>query len=326
MYSFKNIVGNDKIINSFVKLSQNDRVSHSYILDGKEKTGKTLMAKTFSKLLLCENSKTEPCLKCSSCLTFESGNNPDFFFIDTEKKALGIGDVREKIIKNIETKPFKYKYKVFVIKDAHNMTVQAQNAILKTIEEPPSFAKFIFLSKNYKSFLPTILSRCVLFKIKPLPQNLIENYLIQNGINNNIAKFYSVYCRGSLGLAKDIAFSEDFASFRQDIITDIEKLDGLDLIQMYSLIAKYETLKENIAQILDIYLLTYRDSLIFKETNNFEKVIQKDIKNCIQNISNMNFKNLFNKIDAILKAKTYLEQNTNFNMAMECLFLKLKEK
>ena len=326
MYSFKSIVGNDKIINSFVKSNQNDRVSHCYILDGKEKTGKTLIAKTFSKLLLCENSKTEPCLKCSSCVTFESGNNPDFFFIDTQKKALGIGDIREKIIKNIETKPFKYKYKVFVIKDAHNMTVQAQNAILKTIEEPPSFAKFIFLSKNYNSFLPTILSRCVLFKIKPLSQNLIENYLIQSGINNNIAKFYSVYCRGSLGIAKDIAFDKNFVSFRQDIVTDIEKFDSLDLIQMYNLIAKYETLKENITQILDIYLLTYRDSLIFKQTNDFEKVIQKDIKTCIQNISNMNFKNLFNKIDAILKPKIYLEQNTNFNMAMECLFLKLKEK
>ncbi|WP_317367635.1 DNA polymerase III subunit [uncultured Tyzzerella sp.] len=326
MYKFENIVGNENILSSLIKSSENNTVSHAYILDGKEKTGKQLISKTFAKLLLCENSKSSPCLKCSSCVSFESGNNPDFFFIESNKKSLGVSDIRENIIKNLETKPFKYKYKVFIIKNADSMTIQAQNAILKTIEEPPKFAVFILLSKNYNGFLPTILSRCILFKIKPLSPKIIEKFLINKNISDNIAKFYSVYARGSIGKALDIAYSKTFISFRQDIISDIEKLDNLDLIQMYSLIKKYENIKENIDQILDIYLLVYRDSLIFKQTNNFDKVIQKDIKICIENISCMTTKNLVLKIEALLKAKLYLEQNSNFNMTMECLFLKLKEK
>ena len=326
MYRFENIVGNDKIIKSLKNSSINDTVSHAYILDGKEKTGKQLISKTFAKLLLCENSKNEPCLKCSSCISFESGNNPDFFFIDGNKKKLGVSDIRENIIKNIETKPFKYKYKVFIIKDAHNMTIQAQNAILKTIEEPPKFAVFLILSKNYNSFLPTILSRCILFKIKPLSPNIIENFLISKNINENMAKFYAIYSRGSIGKAIEIAYSEKFIAFRQDIINDVNKLDELDLIQLYNLIDKYDNIKENINEILDIYLLVYRDSLIFKQTNNFKNIIQKDITNCIQKISHMSIKNLTNKIDAILKTKLSLEQNANFNMTMECLFFKLKEK
>ncbi|WP_250278901.1 DNA polymerase III subunit [[Clostridium] colinum] len=326
MYKFQNIIGNGHIINSLITSNKNDTVLHAYILDGKEKSGKQLISKTFAKLLLCENSKTEPCLKCSSCISFESGNNPDFFFIESDKKNLGISDIRDKIIKNIETKPFKYKYKVFIIKDAHNMTFQAQNALLKTLEEPPSFVIIILLSKNYKSFLPTILSRCILFRIKPLSPNLIEKFLITNGINETIAKFYATYSRGSIGRAFDIAHSEKFFAFRQDIINDVEKLDGLDLIQMYNLIDKYENMKENIFEILDIYLLVYRDSLIFKYSKNFDNIIQKDIKKNVEDISNMSIKNLVNKIDALLKAKMYLEQNSNFNMVMECLFLRLKEK
>lgn len=326
MYEFENIVGNKNIINSLVKANENDTVYHSYILDGKEKTGKQLIAKTFAKLLLCENNKTTPCLKCSSCISFDNGNNPDFFFVDNNKKSLGVSDVRDNIIKNIETKPFKYKYKVFVIKDAHNMTIQAQNAILKTIEEPPKFAIFILLSKNYNSFLPTILSRCILFKIKPLSSNIIEKFLLSKGISSSMSTFYATYSRGSIGRALDIAYSEEFINFRQNIINDIEKLNSLDLIQMYKLINKYENIKENINDILDIYLLVYRDSLILKKTNNVEKVIQKDVINIIKDISNMSTKNLINKIEALLKAKLYLEQNSNFNMTIETLFLKLKEK
>ncbi len=326
MYKFENIVGNNNIINNLIKSSENDAISHAYILDGKEKTGKELIAKTFAKLLLCENSKSSPCLKCSSCISFESGNNPDFFLIDNDKKSLGVLDVRQKLIKNLQTKPFKYKYKIFIIKNSHNMTAQAQNAILKTIEEPPSFAVFIFLTKNYNSFLPTILSRCILFKIRPISPYLIENFLISKGINKNVAKFYSIYSRGSIGKALDISCSEKFISFRKDIISDIEKLDSLDLIQMYNLINKYEKIKNDIDEVINIYLLIYRDSLIFKQTNNFKYVIQKDIEECIKKISHMSIKNLINKIEALLKTKIYLSQNSNFNMTMECLFLKLKEK
>ncbi len=327
MYTFKEIIGNEKILNSFKKSIQNNKISHAYILDGKEKTGKTLIAKSFAKLLLCENSGLEPCLTCTSCISFDTDNNPDFFFIDTEKKSIGVDDIREKVIKNIETKPFKYKYKVFIIKNAQNMTIQAQNAILKTIEEPPSFAIFIFLTKNYNSFLPTILSRCILFKIKPLSPALIENYLINKGINSNIARFYSAYSRGSIGKALEIAYSENFITFRQDIIQDIERLENLNqhnITEIYNIVNKYENMKDSINEILNIYLLTYRDSLIYKQTNNTKSIIQKDIENHIKKIANNPSKKLINNIDFILKAKLNLEQNSNFNMTIECLLLDIK--
>lgn len=330
MYEFSKILGNENIIKNLKNAIKNNTVSHSYIFDGAEKTGKETIAKTFAKLLQCEENgeKKEPCGRCSSCLSFDNGNNPDVIYIKGDKKKLGIEEIREKVIKNTETKPFKHKYKIFIIKNAHTMTIQAQNAILKTIEEPPKFAIFLLLSNNYSLFLPTILSRCILFKIKPLKPNLIEKYL--NETNEEIDKInipiYVAYSEGSIGKAMKMATSKEFLELRNNIINEIKELDEKDLISMYKTIEKIENYKEDIQTVLDIFLLTYRDCIIYNQTKSLKNIIQKDIEFTIKNISKMSIKNLIGKIDAILKAKLYLKQNANFNMTMECLLLKLKEK
>ncbi len=326
MYSFNEIIGNENIIKNLKNSIKNNKVSHFYIIDGKEKTGKELIAKSFAKLLLCENSDIEPCLKCSSCLSFDTNNNPDFFFIDGSKKNIGVSEIRDNIINNIKTKPFKYKYKVFILKDAHKMTIQAQNAILKTVEDPPSFAIFIMLSKNHKIFLPTIISRSVLFRIKPLSKEDIEGYLLKQGISQTMVRFYFAYSFGSLGRALEIINDNSFNELREEILKDIEKFEDINLINLYKLIEKYENKKDDIDRILDIYLMVYRDALILKNTNNFNKLIQKDIDKLIQNLSKLSIKNLLGKIENILKTKQYLKQNINYNMSIENLFFKLKEK
>lgn len=328
MYEFNEIYGNENIIKSLKNSIKNNTISNAYIFDGAEKTGKETIAKCFAKLLQCKENGEIPCQKCSSCLSFDNGNNPDIIYLKSDKKTIGVEEIREKIIKNTETKPFNCKYKIFIIKDAHTMTIQAQNAILKTIEEPPNYVVFLLLSKNYNLFLPTILSRCILFKIKPLNLSLIERYL-QNSAEEFDKKnipLYVAYSEGSIGKAMQIATSTEFFEIRKFTLDEINFLDKKDLIQMYNSINKFENYKENIQEILDIFLLTYRDCLIYKKTNSFEKVIQKDIEKMIYELSQMSIKNLIKKIDAILNAKLYLKQNANFNMAMECLFLKLKEK
>ena len=327
MYEFNKILGNENIIKNLKASIKNDTISHSYIFDGAKKSGKETIAKSFAKLLQCEENGQEPCLKCSSCLSFDNGNNPDIIYIKGDKKKLGVEEIRELVIKNIDTKPFKYKYKIFIIKDAHTMTIQAQNAILKTIEEPPKFIIFLLLSKNYSLFLPTILSRCILFKIKPLKITLIEKYLNNiPEIDKNYIHLYTAYSEGSIGKALQIANSNEFLEIRKNIIYEIQELEKRDLIGIYKTSQIIERYKEDIQVVLDIFLLTYRDCIIYKQNNSFEKVIQKDINYIIIEISKMPIKNLLKKIDAILKAKLYLEQNANFNMTIESLLLKLKEK
>jgi len=103
---------------------------------------------------------------CLSCRTFDSGNNPDIIFVKgTKTSGIGVDDVREQVILPMATKPFKYKHKIFIVDKAETLTHAAQNALLKTIEEPAPYGVFLFLAPHAHNFLPTVLSRCSLRKL-----------------------------------------------------------------------------------------------------------------------------------------------------------------
>ena len=117
---------------------------------------------------------------CRSCIQFESGNHPDVRYVTHEKPAsIGVDDVRSQISGDIMIKPYNGRYKVYIVDDAELMTPQAQNALLKTIEEPPSYAVLIFLTSSPESLLATIRSRCVLLRMKPVDKAQIRDYLIR---------------------------------------------------------------------------------------------------------------------------------------------------
>ena len=155
MYSFEEIVGHKEIIEGLQQGIKSKKVSHSYIFDGIEGIGKKTLAYAYAKTLQCLKEGISPCNECISCRSFDSGNHPDVFFIKSEKKNLGVDEIREGILKEMEIKPYKYKYKIFIVENADNMTVQAQNALLKTIEEPPAYGIIIlFLPIMNNFFLP----------------------------------------------------------------------------------------------------------------------------------------------------------------------------
>lgn len=329
MYNFEDIKGNDKIIRYFQSSISNNKVSHAYIIDAQKGMGKKLIGKVFAKTLQCENEKITPCNKCTSCITFDTNNNPDIIYVRPSKsKSVGVDDIREQIGKNIELKPYKYRYKIFIVEDADTMTVQAQNAILKTIEEPPPYGVFILLSSNYNNFLPTILSRCVMFKLKPLAFDLVKRYLIENiSLGEDEAHIYSMYAQGNIGRALEISSSSEFMDMRDTAISVIEKLDEIDLVATFSTVKFFDAYKQNIYDILDIIYLCYRDSIIIKIFDDFKFIIQKDKQRILKFISDRNsLKILIKKSETVLNAKVQLKQNANFQMVMEVMLLKLKEK
>ena len=138
---------------------------HAYIFEGAP-AERLALGRAFAKGLNCLAGRQDACDGCLSCRVFESGNHPDIFFV-TGTKATGIGvdDVRDQIVLPMTTQPFKYKYKVFITDKAEILTPAAQNALLKTIEEPAPYGVFIFLAAHSQTLLPTLLSRCVLIKL-----------------------------------------------------------------------------------------------------------------------------------------------------------------
>ena len=327
MYTFEEIVGNELIIKNIQTAIVAGKLSHAYILEGAKGMGKRLFANTIAKTLECKEKQSTPCGVCMSCKVFDSGNHTDVFYIRPEKaKSLGIDTIREQIIQTVSIKPYEYDYKIFIIEHADTMTIQAQNALLKTLEEPPSYAVFFLLAENTEAFLATILSRCIVLKLRPLTVNKIEQYLVQNRIGEtDKAGVYAQYAQGSIGQALEIACSEEFETLRSQVIAWICSIYEKDFVSVMMLAKEMESYKTN-SQFLELFLLWYRDVLTAKKMQSEQFIMQKDkIELIFEHAQKETLESLFQKIDAVWTAKKQLNQNANFQLCMEIMLMKLKE-
>ncbi|MGL4791617.1 MAG: ATP-binding protein [Anaerotignaceae bacterium] len=325
MYKFEEIVGNAHITKNLKSAIAHQRVSHAYIITGQSGSGKKLMANTFAKALQCENSTG--CGVCGSCRTFDSGNNPDIFYVKpTKTKAIGADDIREQILKKIEIKQYKHKYKIFIIDNADKMSVTAQNAFLKTLEEPPSYGIFLLLAESIDLFLPTILSRCVVLKINPLGNETVRLFLEkEKGLSVENSIFFSEYAYGSIGKAIKLWEDETFKTMRDDVINKLSRVKETDLATLFLWAKELEKYKEY-PEMIDIIYLWYRDLLMAKRLEDKKYILQKDKLEKIFDLGKEEtLQGINRKLSAVALTKQRLRQNANFQLALEVMFLKLKE-
>ena len=181
MRRFADIVGQEHLKEHLENAIKMDKVSHAYIINGEKNAGKEFIAKTFAMALQCENRQgTEPCGECHSCRQALSGNHPDIIFITHEKPGtIGVDDIRRQVNNDVAIKPYKGPKKIYIMNEGEKMTAQAQNALLKTLEEPPEYAVLLILTGNVDSLLQTILSRCVVLNMKPAKDAQIKKYLME---------------------------------------------------------------------------------------------------------------------------------------------------
>lgn len=213
MAGFHDIIGHDDIIRHLKNAIETGKVSHSYIFTGEPGSGKKLLAGTFAAALQCESGESEPCMTCDSCKKVIGKNHPDIITVTHEKPgSISIDEVRDQVVRDVDIKPYCSPYKIYIIPDAEMMTVQAQNAILKTIEEPPEYAVIMLLTSNIDSLLPTIRSRCVRLDLKVVDDSLVKEYLMEHlQVPDYQAEIDASYAQGSIGKAKEAATSQEFA-------------------------------------------------------------------------------------------------------------------
>ena len=168
MLEFKDILGHEQIKEHFQNAAATGKVSHAYILSGEEGMGKKTLANAFAMTLLCEEGGREPCMQCHACKQVLSGNHPDLIYVTHEKPAsMGVDDIREQINDTIMVRPYSSQYKIYIVDEAQKMTVQAQNALLKTIEVPLNILKEGSLTQSLLS-VPTNLF-LILLIFYPVP-------------------------------------------------------------------------------------------------------------------------------------------------------------
>ena len=328
MGSFKDVVGHKDILKYISSAVENNRVSHAYILNGERGSGKKMLANLFAMTLLCETGDNEPCGKCHSCKQAESGNHPDIIRVTHEKpNSISVDDIRTQVNNTVDIKPYQGPYKVYIIPQADMMTPQAQNAILKTIEEPPSYAVFLLLTENAETLLPTINSRCVMLKLRNIKDTLIKKYLMENlEIPDYKADMCTAFAQGNMGRAIMLANSDHFNEIREEAVQLLKHISEMELNEIVAAVKNISVYKLEITDYLDIIMIWYRDVLLYKATKEIDKVVFKDQ---LQSIKEQARKSSYEGIELILEslenAKARLKANVNFDLVMELLFLTIKE-
>lgn len=325
---FGSVVGHRDIIEYIQSAVQKDKVSHAYILNGERGSGKKLLANLFAMTLQCQNSKSDPCYDCHDCRQIMSGNHPDVIRVTHEKpNTISVDDVRTQINNDIMIKPYSGKYKIYIVPEADLMTPQAQNAILKTIEEPPAYAIIFLLTENTESLLPTIRSRCVVLKLRNIKDKLIKKYLMEEmEIPDYQAEICASFAQGNMGKAIALASSEHFNEIKEEMIQLMKYINEMDIAEIVRAIRKLETFKLNISDCLDLIMVWYRDVLLYKATKDVNGVIFKDQMDFIQERANRSsYEGIEEILDALEKAKARLKANVNFDLTMELLLLTIKE-
>lgn len=328
MPGFNDIIGHDTIKEHLKKAIESDHVSHAYILTGETGMGRKSLANAFAMTLLCEKGKSEPCMECHACKQVMSSNHPDLIFVGHEKPgSIGVDDIREQINDTIMIRPYSSYYKIYIVDEAEKMTVQAQNALLKTIEEPPAYAIIMLLTTNQEAFLPTILSRCVQLKLKPLKDSVVKSYLMGSlGIKESRADIYAAFARGNLGRAIHLASSEEFQLLYSELLHMLKHLKEMDIIELLFYIKKMKDENLDIYDCLDFMQLWYRDVLMYKVTQDINLLIFREEFNTMKEMSAASaYDGIERILKAIDKARIRLEANVNMELAMELMLLVMKE-
>ncbi len=328
MERFAQIYGHDMIKEHLQKGIELNKVSHAYIFNGSLGAGKKTVAQLFAKTLQCEKGGAEPCNECHSCIQSESGNQPDIIWLRHEKPAsIGVDDIREQLIGDMQIKPYSSKYKIYIIDEAEKLTVQAQNALLKTIEEPPAYGIVILLTTNADIFLQTIISRCVKLDFKPVSDELVKKYLKDNyDVTDYECRFAAAFAQGNIGRAITIVTSDEFAQLRDEVMHVVKYAKDMTIAEVMAEIKSIAHYKLTIDDYLDLMAMWYRDVLIFKSTNDTNRLVFKDeiplIREQAVACSYEGLEDILNSID---KVKIRLKANVNFDLVIELLIMAIKE-
>ena len=290
---FEKIIGNNNIKNELIHTVELNKISHSYLFLGTAGIGKKEIAKEFAKMILCLNEK-KYCNHCKSCIEFDSNNNPDFQMVEPDGNSIKIEQIRQMQRKIIEA-PIISQNKVYIINDADLMTIEAQNCLLKTIEEPPEFVTIILITANESKILNTIKSRCLKINFKNIETNKLKDFLEKNYKINSISENEIRLYNGSIGKALKI-------QEKKEIYTKVESV--FENIENYNII----TAKNNLE-------VLYKEKDYINELLDYINVIF--INKAKENIKYVDY------INIVEQTKRKINSNCNYDMTIDSLLFSI---
>ena len=329
MKGFADIIGNEQIKEHFGHAIRSERIPHCYILSGEDGIGRRTLADAFAAALQCEAPVDErPCGECPSCIRFMSGNHPDVVYPKHEKPTVfGVDDVRDGINKDIQIRPYASRYKIYIVEDAEKMSAAAQNALLKTIEEPPSYGIIMLITTNAQSMLETIRSRSLVLNVRPVGKESFTKALLDAGVEEDRIDEVWRFAQGNIGKGLRLAASEEFTAMTDLIMKLLSSADLMTFSEVLDCIAKLEAYKVSLKDCFDYMKLWYRDVLMYKATKDPNLLVFPGSITSIERIARSYSYNQINYIlDAIDKASARLDANVSYQLVMELLWMAIRNR
>lgn len=328
MLRFADIIGHEEVVKHLQNALVTNKISHSYMITGEPGSGRKTLAETFAAALQCEAQGEKPCMECDSCKRALGKNHPDIIVVSHEKPgSISVEDVRDQLIHDVAIRPYSSRYKVYIVPDANLMTPQAQNAILKTIEEPPEYAVILLLTTTAESLLPTIRSRCVRLDLKVVSDDKVRDYLMERlHVPDYQAEIDASFAHGSIGKAKEAATSEEFAEMTDRALRVLKSAMNMSVQDREEFIKTLAADKNRLEDYLDIVQFWFRDVLMFKATCEADRLVFKQEINYIrEQARERSYENIERILEALDKTKVRLHANVNLELALELLFLTIRE-
>lgn len=326
---FNDIVGQRVIVESLKNALKNNMVSNGYIFSGPKGCGKSLMAFIFAMALNCmEEASLKPCGRCSSCVRTSSGNHPNVEVVKPAGLSIKIKQIRE-IISEAAKKPFENGYKVIIIENAEKMTSEAQDAFLKTLEEPPQNTVFILLSENYNLLLPTIISRCQVFQFKPVNGKEMKDF-IAAGYDYKPEDIETAvkHSRGAVGKALELLQDKESRKERMEYINILDKALCGDGIEALLTAASVIESKEEAERFLEFSMTWFRDILIQRESQGKEDrlIINIDSLDRLEKHNSLLTGSKLNSIMEIIRdTMRYVKHNVSIKNSIDGMLLNIAE-
>ena len=334
MSSLDKVLGNQRIKDYFIKAVRMGRVSHSYMIEGEKGSGKKMLAKAFARILQCEGEGDLDCGACTSCSQVDHGNHQDVIHVVHEKpNTISVNDVREQIVNTADILPYKAPYKIYIIDEAEKMNDEAQNALLKTIEEPPAYVIIILLVTNRGALLETIQSRCVLLPAASVAREAIRTFLKgrsqeeENVLMEDDIDFAAGYAMGNVGKALEAVSSEEFGRHRKLALEILRNMKDQTPDHLAAFARTMVQDKMDIALMLDLFLVWYRDILILKAGAREERIVFRGEELVLEGqAALLSFLSLDRILKEIEKTRSRLHANVNAEAAILMLFIKMHQQ
>ena len=302
------MLGNKQNIEHFREAVRKGKVSHAYIIDGPEGIEKG------------------PCMTCASCVKADTHNHPDIIWVEHEKASvLSIAEIRSQVIDTVDIIPFYGPFKIYIIKDAQLLNENGQNALLKTLEEPPEYALFFLLTDNCDKLLDTVRSRCIKLRMEPLAKEVIIRELEKEGAEKALIEENAGISKGNLGLAKKLTEDEEKAALKNETVKALKNMSNLDALEIFQFSAELE--REEGLEVLSYMRMWYRDvAMVKNQAGSGRLYFEKEkavLKRQADQISPEGLGRIF---DALAEAKVRLEVFVKCEAVFEALFLKIREE